>query len=204
VDDALAKYIPRQRNEGAWVLDPFAGVGTTLVQGYLHGHNVVGFEINPYAALASRMKLEAASISVREFGRHIAAYERFMEGKCPDYGDCKWKPRSTPPDGFRGRTQLFSPKVELRVLTTLDFIKKIDEPRIADLFRLALGSVMVSVSNYSYEPSLTRRAAVDKPDIPDAPVASVLSSKLRLMLDDVEWLHGHMSEIGHLPREKVM
>ena len=203
VDDALAKYMPARR-EGAWVLDPFAGVGTTLVQGYLHGHNVVGFEINPYAALASRMKLEAAGISIREFGRHIAAYERFMEGKCPDYSECKWEPRSAPPDGFRGRTQLFSPQVERRVLTTLDFIKKIDEPRVADLFRLALGSVMVSVSNYSYEPSLTRRAAVDKPDIPDAPVASVLSDKLHLMLEDVGWLQGHMSEVGHLPREKVM
>jgi len=204
VDDALAKYISPRRKSRAWVLDPFAGVGTTLVQGYLHGLNVVGFEINPYAALASRMKLEGARISIREFERHISAYERFMQGRCPDYGECKWEPRSRPPEGFQGRTQLFSPKVELRVLTTLDFIKKIEESRIADLFRLALGSVMVSVSNYSYEPSLTRRAAVDKPDIPDAPVAEVLSSKLRLMLEDIEWLQRQMRGIGHLPGRTVV
>jgi DNA modification methylase len=204
VDDALAKYISGRRRNNAWVLDPFAGVGTTLVQGYLHGFNVIGFEINPYAALASRMKLEGASLSIREFERHISAYERFMQGRCPDYGACRWEPRSRPPDGFRGRTQLFSPAVERRVLTTLDFIKKIEEPRIADMFRLALGSVMVSVSNYSYEPSLTRRAAVDKPDIPDAPVAAVLSSKLRLMREDVEWLQNRMARIGHLPGRTVI
>jgi DNA modification methylase len=31
------------------VLDPFAGVGTTLVESYRRGLNVIGFEINPYA-----------------------------------------------------------------------------------------------------------------------------------------------------------
>src|SRR5271165_107627 len=30
------------------ILDPFAGVGTTLVEALLQGHDVVGFEINPY------------------------------------------------------------------------------------------------------------------------------------------------------------
>lgn len=179
VDDCLAKYMPDRKNKKGWVLDPFAGVGTTLLQGYLHGFNVVGFEINPYAALAAQAKLEAASISLGEFDRHISAYERFMQAKCPDYGDCKGKPHAKPPDGFKGRTQLFSPKVENRVLVTVDFIERIEEPSIADLFRLALGSVMVSVSNYSYEPSLTRRAAVDKPAVQTKPMLAVDSSTLQ-------------------------
>src|SRR3990167_4337167 len=149
VDDCLEKYASGRKNKNAWVLDPFAGVVTTLLQGYLQGFNVVGFEINPYAALASRTKLAAFTISISEFQRHIAAYERFMQGKCPDYRECKGKPRAKAPDGFKGRTQLFSPKVESRILTTLDFIDRIEQPHIADLFRLALGSVMVSVSNYS-------------------------------------------------------
>jgi len=73
VDDCLEKYLPDRRTRNTWVLDPFAGVGTTLLQGYLHGFNVVGFEINPYAALAAKAKLEAASVSVGEFGRYISA-----------------------------------------------------------------------------------------------------------------------------------
>jgi hypothetical protein len=56
VDDCLAKYLSRNGGADRWVLDPFAGVGATLVQAYVHGFNVVGFEINPYAALASKMK----------------------------------------------------------------------------------------------------------------------------------------------------
>ena len=51
VDSVLAAYLDRRKP--ALVLDPFAGVGTTLVQAALRGHNVVGFEINPYAALVA-------------------------------------------------------------------------------------------------------------------------------------------------------
>jgi DNA modification methylase len=204
VDDCLEKYIPSSRRKEAWVLDPFAGVGTTLLQGYLHSLNVIGFEINPYAALASKAKLGAATVSTGEFDRYISSFERFMRAKCPDYGNCKGNPTARPPDGFKGRTELFSQMVENRILTTLDFIGRIGEPFIADLFRLALGSVMVSVSNYSYEPSLTRRSAVDKPPIEDAPVTSVVSSKLRLMRDDISWLQRRMVHNGGFPKSQVI
>ena len=65
VDDTLARYIPNHSQRPIWVLDPFAGVGTTLVQSYLHGFNVVGFEINPCAALLSEVKLQAARITAK-------------------------------------------------------------------------------------------------------------------------------------------
>ncbi|MCX7047558.1 MAG: DNA methyltransferase, partial [Candidatus Sumerlaeota bacterium] len=57
VDSVLAAYLNGRKS--AVVLDPFAGVGTTLVQAAMRGYDVVGFEINPYAALATEAKLEA-------------------------------------------------------------------------------------------------------------------------------------------------
>jgi adenine-specific DNA methylase len=57
VADCLTRYLPESRRGEGWILDPFAGVGTTLVEAYSHGHNVIGFEINPYAALAAKMML---------------------------------------------------------------------------------------------------------------------------------------------------
>jgi DNA methylase len=62
VQDCLDEYLPESDPSDLCVLDPFAGVGTTLVQAYIHGLNVVGFEINPFAALAARSKLEAARV----------------------------------------------------------------------------------------------------------------------------------------------
>lgn len=189
VDDCLSKYLPPNGGTSRRVLDPFVGVGTTLVQAYVHGFNAVGFEINPYAALASSAKLHAAEVDAAALRAQVVGFNKFMARKCIATNG---RPRSEPPSGFSGRRQLFSPAVERKVLFALDYIKEIRVPAIRDLFRLALGSVMVSFSNYSYEPSLTRRLAVDKDPVEDAEVADVLAAKLRLMAGDVEWLQGKL------------
>ncbi len=203
VDDCLVKYLPAKDPDQTWVLDPFAGVGTTLVEAYVHGLNVIGFEINPYAVLAASSKLQASKIPPKGLAAQIVAFERFMERRCSSSGVADGEPRSKPPMGFSGRTQFFSPKVERKILFALDFINSIENPNIRDLFRLAFGSVMVSMSNYSYEPSLTRRSAVDKRDISDAPVGRLLSSKLHLMSEDMEWLQARMRGIGRNPEAQV-
>jgi hypothetical protein len=203
VQDCLTKYGAWSQNEKVWVLDPFAGVGTTLLEAYCRGLNVLGFEINPYAALATRLKLEAVQIRPSLLASRIKAFEAFMCRRCGDGVNGRFNPRSQPPTGFSGRTQLFSPKVERKILFVLDFISSIEEERLKDLFRLALGSMMVGVSNYSYEPSLTRRSAVGKPDIKDAPVASLLSAKLQLMLADIEWLQDRLAGFSRPPEARV-
>jgi hypothetical protein len=200
VDDCLSKYLPVNGKKDCWVLDPFAGVGTTLLEAYTHGFNVVGFEINPYAALASRAKLEAAEISAAALRAQLTGFRKFMKQRC---ASTNGGPRSKPPLGFSGRTQLFSPAVERKVLLALDYINEIQLRAIRDLFRLAFGSVMVSVSNYSYEPSLTRRCAVDKDPIEDADVGAVLSSKLNLIASDVEWLQKELAKLDPKPHGEV-
>lgn len=200
VQDCIQNYLPHRTKESC-VVDPFAGVGTTLVEAYLNGMDVIGFEINPYAALATKLKLHALKISVHDLTREIAAFERFMERA--EGGPSRQEPRSQPPAGFNGRTQFFSPKVERKVLYAIDFINRIKSPTLRDTFRLSLGSVMVSFSNYSYEPSLTRRAAVDKPNVEDANVGLSLSAKLHSMLEDIGWVQGHMKTQGYRPRARV-
>ena len=192
VSDCLEKYLPGRPKKQRWVLDPFAGVGTTLVEALTQGHNVIGFEVNPYAALVSSSKLEALKVSIRQLDRDISDFESFMTKKEMS----SRLPESIPPPGFSGRTQLFSPPVERKVLYALDFINSVSNVRIRNLFRIALGSVMVSMSNYTYEPSLTRRTSVGKPNVEDAHVSEVIAAKLRLMRDDIEWLK---KKIGSLP-----
>jgi len=119
VEDSIKTYLPPGKRSHCWVLDPFAGVATTLAEAHLSGLNVVGFEINPYAALATRLKLSAMRISVHDLTRQIAAFERFMEKA--ESASPKREPRAQAPTGFSGKTQLFSPKVERKVLYALDF-----------------------------------------------------------------------------------
>lgn len=203
VHDCLREYVSPERARKAWVLDPFAGVGTTLLEAYLHGYNVVGFEINPYAVLGTTAKLEAAQVSTKSLSNHIRKYKAFMDECCGMNASHK-KPRNEKPDGFSGRTELFSLQVERKVLFTLDFIDSIRNPAVKDLFRLGFGAVMVSFSNYTYEPSLTRRSAVGKAPVIDADVKAVLVAKLTTMLGDATWMQKRMKQMGISPEYQIV
>ena len=182
VDDAISSYLPRGRT--GMVLDPFCGVGTTLVQSVIRGHDAIGFEINPYAALATLAKLRALTIDESDFTKAITSLRKNSIG---------WKTNSPPEDiktpPFKSRLPFFSPKVERQILHALAFIKAIESQPIGDLFRVAFGAVMVSVSNYSYEPSLGSRPAAGKPLVDDAEVGQILLNKLSQMRTDIIWVH---------------
>ena len=180
IEDALANYTNGRRQT---VLDPFAGVGTTLVESDLAGHDAVGFEINPYAAFAARLKLSAHRVETDALRSVIRDLRRHAEQ--PEANGVM--PVTTPPSGFRTRTQFYSPNVERKVLLMLDFIRQQDDERIADLCRLAFASTMVDYSNYSYEPSLGTRSAAGRADIEDHPVAASVAARLTQMADDADW-----------------
>ncbi len=169
--------------EGApTVLDPFAGVGTTLVEAMKLRCEGIGFEINPYAALASRVKVGVLDYDLNRLRRATAEYGSFIERALSGSAS----PRSRPPAHFRTRTPFFSPSVQRKVLFSRDYISELDPDWCRDIFRLALGAVMVGFSNYSYEPSLGTRVAAGKPEVEDADVPSILQAKLIEILEDIE------------------
>jgi hypothetical protein len=194
VRDAFGRYLPNNRTQAAMVLDPFCGVGTTLIEALRAGYNAVGFEINPYAALASRAKCEAAAISPLQVNHYILKFEEYMRASAAE-GDSV-----SAPEHFRTRIPFFGPHVEVKVLKALRFINRLRVPPIRDLFSLAFGSVMVNVSNYSYEPSLSSRPASGKPTQDDAPVTESIVTKLLAMKSDVAWFR---QELEGLPRQPI-
>ncbi|MBL8163923.1 MAG: site-specific DNA-methyltransferase, partial [Anaerolineae bacterium] len=169
--------------EKGTILDPFAGVGTTLVEGMLRGHNVIGFEINPYPYLATKTKLNIANVDLDEFIGQIAHFRAFYESSVRAHR----APQSSAPHGFQSRVPFFSPRVLEKVLYVQDFIGKLEDPLMIDLFRLAFTSTMVTYSNYSYEPSLATRASSGKQNIDDALVGETVLQKLQVMADDIQW-----------------
>ena len=180
VQDALARHLPEQGT--GVVLDPFAGVGTTLIEADLAGHAAVGFEINPYAVFAARTKLGAHRFEPAGLRAAIEEFEAFMEeaertGRAPE---------AAAPAAFRTRAPFYSPAVEHKVLLAFDFMATL-ETSLAALFRLAFAATMVGYSNYSYEPSLGRKASVGRPDVEDDDVAGAIAAKLHQMAEDAAW-----------------
>ncbi len=174
-----ADAISRFAGDADTVLDPFAGVGTTLVEADLAGCRTAGFEINPYARLVSAVKLKSYMTDTDLLRRTAAEFVRFM--------DSAGAPVSRPPEGFRTRSPFYSPPVERKALQVMDFIGMQEGRQVADAFRLAFASLMVGFSNYSYEPSLGRRAAAGRPDVADFDVAGAVAAKVNLMADDMDW-----------------
>jgi excisionase family DNA binding protein len=180
VQDCLNEYLVGVDPAQALVLDPFAGVGTTLVEASRGGYHTVGFEINPYAALAARAKLEAMEVSVAELQAWTNAFRAFMD----TVGTASPADPAWAPPGFRSRIPFFSPRVQPQVLWALKFIEGMSDQKLKDLFLVATGSVMVKFSNYTYEPSLATRPGSGKPLVEWSDVAGVISTKLRDMIDD--------------------
>jgi DNA modification methylase len=184
VKDALTRYL----NGKGTVLDPFSGVGTTLLEAFLLGHNVIGFEINPYPALACRTKLYAYRVAIETLRFEILRFQSFYNEKVTS----GYIPKSILPKGFKTRSEFYSPQVLHKVLILHDFIDTIESSDVKDLFTLAFASTMVRYSNYSYEPSLGRRVSGGKEEIMDFPVGQTILNKLWEMAQDIAWFQAHL------------
>ena len=192
VADTLDRFLPTKGR----VLDPFSGVGTTLLEAVLAGHDAVGFEINPYAAFACRTKLEAFKADPEHLRDLANQFVRFHEQ------NQHRTPESTPPAGFRTREAFYNPKILHKVLLSLDFIEEIADSQARDLCRLAFAATMVSYSNYSYEPSLGRKAAVGRVAATEFPVDQAIASRLVEMSADICWFRERQG--NRRPRRRVV
>jgi len=181
VEDCMTAFLPRRADRRSCVLDPFAGVGTTLVAAIAAGHDAVGFEINPYAALACTVKVNSARLNVALLESYCTQYSVFSRnGSQASSG--------TRPSEFQTRIPFFSESVERQVFGFQSFLASIKDKSVANIFRLAFGAVMVSFSNYSYEPSLCSRPGAGKPLIRDADVHGSILKRLHVMAHDIRWL----------------
>jgi len=76
---AIDKYLGTKK--GKLVLDPFCGYGTTLVEGLLAGHNVIGIDIDPLSAMIAKVKTTPVDISQLEIITHWIAAELEKQGR---------------------------------------------------------------------------------------------------------------------------
>jgi DNA modification methylase len=198
--DIIDRYLPATRHRDTeLVLDPFAGVGTTLIEAQRRGIPTLGFEINPFAYLACRTKLESANVdadalhqAICEFVQQLLPIENLIDERGVAAAP---NPVRAAPRGFRSRIPFFSQTVERKVRLTLDYIDGLADPPTADLFRLAFATTMVSFSNYTYEPSLGSRPGAGKPLQEHASVVPVISGKLAQMEEDVRQYRAELSNL---------
>lgn len=212
VEDAIDSYLPRKNRSHQRVLDPFAGVGTTLVEALKAGRPAIGYEINAFAALAAHAKVNCIDVTPEAFGAEVDAFrsamacfesevdQRWAEGGQEAIVDILYTLREAGPRDFRSRIPFFSPPIEAKFLYALVETASLENLH-RTLFRAALGATMISFSNYSYEPSLSSRPGAGKALIENASVALPVCQRLNAMVEDMGWAQANYGARWR-PRER--
>ncbi|MDQ3928282.1 MAG: hypothetical protein M3328_03940, partial [Chloroflexota bacterium] len=180
VVDAIKEFhVP----EGATVLDPFCGTGTTLVAARLAGRNAVGIEVNPFLCMASRVKIREnfnLPLLRREASNLLAAARLVLrnvdEGKMPYLADKL-------PDMPR-LERWIARRVALKVLALRDLIDEHLSPQNREIGFLALAAILRGASNMKLSPHAFGSREVKH----DAPVMSLFEMRMAKMLEDIQWV----------------
>jgi DNA modification methylase len=156
----------------ATILDPFCGVGTTLMASYERGMNALGVDILPLFVFITNVKLEAlkADYDMNNLKNSIKC---ILEAKFEE-------PILKFPD-IRFLHGIFDPKVLKMLLFFKEKIAEIESKKVRNLLMLSLLSIVKDVINAKRDGVILRR--IKRMNIPD--VKELLREKLIKMYNDI-------------------
>ena len=126
--------------EGGWLLDPYCGTGTSLVEASLFGMHSVGCDINPLVRLIATAKstpicLSTLDKTLNRLNDHLFQIE-FQESKVPD----------APIPDILNLAYWFSEEA-IRCLAYLrDWINKVEDEAVRNFIRVAFSETVREVS----------------------------------------------------------
>lgn len=142
---------------GAWILDPFSGSGTTLLESVHGGWNAVGVDINPLGIQIVRAKIAAMHVPLKDLQlsaetlsqkligrfRNIQFDQAFTETQMRLIGGDNW--HSILP-GFDYLCSWFTKSVLVQIAVILQEIAQIASHEIQLIFNVILSDILREVS----------------------------------------------------------
>lgn len=160
------------------VLDPFCGIGTTLVEANLLRRNAIGVDINPVSILSSRVKTKKLSVEnikkikkiINDIERDILKFYSLSKTKYKNnnlldfiYNKENISEKSNIIDykipTFKGLNHWFQEHVIQELAIIKAHILKISDKDLRDFLLCGFSSIIIAVSN---QESDTRYAAINK------------------------------------------
>jgi site-specific DNA-methyltransferase (cytosine-N4-specific) len=135
------------------VLDPFSGAGTTMTEAARGGRKGTAIDLNPIAALITRVKLRRWTADDDLVAWHHAS-SLGEAAKIGDAASLTWARANIP-----RIDHWFSPVSQSLLAGAIGYADSIRDPDWRDIVRVAISSVIVRLSR---QESDTRYAAVDK------------------------------------------
>lgn len=130
-----------------YVLDPFAGSGTTPVELQDLGINCYSFEVSPFMYLLSTVKLER-SYKYNVLKKHLKKIENDLSIGYENIRDLVALPKAKTfqPNG-KLKKWIFDPQVMDGILDIKYSISKIKDDKYKKLLKIALASILLDISN---------------------------------------------------------
>lgn len=156
---------------GGLILDPFNGVGTTLLAADAMGIGSVGFDVNPVAVLASQVKN-------RKYSKlELVALQKELEGFI------RYKPPAIATPKYRSLPRIYNDDELNKLLRMRAFIDGQTQGWVRNFFLLAFVAVVEPVSNRVKDGNGIKIAKKKKP-VDD--IFGLYVSKVTSMLHDLE------------------
>lgn len=183
--------------EGATVLDPFCGTGTTVVEAKMQGMQAVGIEANPFPHFASTVKTnwhvspERLLVKAEKIAQQ--AYDNLLKNGIDDRVICHVNDtelRTIPHDAMRVLIKnSISPLPLHKTLVLLDEINHHQLSEEHKYYLLSLGNTLVnSIGNLRFGPEV----GVGKIK-QDVPVVSTWLHQVRRMVNDLQTVQNHVT-----------
>jgi SAM-dependent methyltransferase len=161
------------------VVDPFCGVGTTVIESAKMGYSGFGCDVSPYAVFAARTK--SINLSKKEKQVFSNTIKAFRASKLKDVSPI---PANATVNSYFRANDLEA------ILKAKNFTENISESKIADLFKLAYLSIIEQLSTHRKAGNgLKRKTRVIKRALGHSSVAIVkdeIVKQLELYANDIE------------------
>lgn len=162
---------------GDWVLDPFCGSGTTLVEAAHIGWNAMGVDINPLGVQIAQAKLAALRIPTAQLTAHcdllkqrltariagIEFDEALTDSQLQQIGGTDWEKRLPSLAYLRA---WFTESVLAQLAAILSEIDKLALPESQLIFTMILSNILRDVSLQAPEDLRIRRRKSPPPNMP--------------------------------------
>lgn len=159
------------RKKNQVILDPFSGCGTTLLEGLINGHNVIGNDINFIGNLIASVKTTIYSENhIKNAYKHfqnLSNYNVYSSNRVVD---------------FYNIDHWFQKNVQKEICFILDKIDKEKSLRLQNLFKVSLSEIIIKVSN---QDSDTRYEAIKK-DIRNGQTINLYLEKLHKNIEIIK------------------
>lgn len=122
------------------IIDPFAGSGGVLIEALMHGNNSIGFDINPFAVLLSKVKTTIINTAHAK-----EEYLKILRESNKDYKKGKFYPKEIPTDY---NVEFWNKPSVIKKLSILKFhISKCENNKIQDFLKICLSHTSRQASN---------------------------------------------------------